>query len=122
MMTGQMSIFDYMPTMQQEPDVGEFITKHGQVICHIMRPGYIGKKVCFDVSTESMRMFQVGVLEKIVTVGWYYNGKLGDCDRAIIYTGKKQRSLVTLSPGVNIYECLPWDAYPERMKAIGGRA
>ena len=45
---GQMSIFDLI-----EPEVGEYVTTHGAVICHIMRPGYIGKKVVYDVSRSA---------------------------------------------------------------------
>ena len=126
-MQGQMTIFDWRPDAQPEPEIGATIREHGQNICHIMRPSYIGKKVCFDISTESMRnLFRVGVLEKIVPahywqlVGGKYERR--DCDRVIIYDGKKQRSLISLMPGQEIYECLPWDAYPERMAVIGRRA
>ena len=125
-MQGQMTIFDWRPDAQPEPEIGATIREHGQNICHIMRPSYIGKKVCFDVSTESRRnLFLVGVLEGILPT--YYYHLVGekyarrDCERAIIYTGQKQRSLVTLHPGREIYECLPWDAYPERTAAIGRR-
>lgn len=119
-MKGQMSIFDFI---QQEPEVGAYLTEHGQVICHIMRPGYIGQKVCFDCSTQSLRLFKVGILEKILEDHYWHltNGqyKMEPCDRVVIYTGTKQRSLISLMPGREIFECLPWDAYPERMAAIG---
>lgn len=123
-MNEQLTIFDYMPSCMPEPGVGEIIHKHGAVICHIMRPGYVGQKVCFDVSTQSMRnMYRVGILEKIFTdhyfqlVGNKYQKR--ECDRVVIYTGKKQRSYISLMPGREIYECLPWNAYPARMNAIG---
>lgn len=128
-MKGQMTIFDWRPDAQPEPEIGADIREHGQIICHIMRPSYIGKKVCFDISTESMRnLFRVGVLEEILEDHyWRLNLSTGQyerkpCDRVVIYTGKKQRSLISLMPGREIYECLPWDAYPERMAAIGRRA
>ena len=112
-MQGQMNIFDYMPTLRTEPPVGTFITEPGATICHIMIPGYIGKKVAYDVSTESRTLYKVGILEKYIP----YEGRM----RAIIYDGKQQRALVTLYPGKAIYEVLPWDSYPERNKAIGYR-
>jgi len=120
---GQMTIFDWMPESRAEPEVGTIIREHGQVLCRIMRPSYIGKKVCIDVSTESKRnMFRVGILEKIIPAFyWHYEGgtyRKVDTERAIIFTGKKQRSLITFYPGINIYEVLPWDAYPKRMAAI----
>lgn len=121
-MNGQMTIFDWRPDAQQEPEVGTWLNDHGAVIPHIMRPGYIGKRICFECSTSSMRLFKVGILENIVPNVWYVDGKLTDIERAIVYTGTKQRSLVDLYPGRELFECLPWDAYPERMKAIGGRA
>jgi hypothetical protein len=34
--------------------------------------------------------------------------------RSIINVGKPQRILLTHYPGREIYECLPWDAYPAR--------
>lgn len=112
-MQGQLTIFDWMPSAQQEPDVGAYVTEHGANIPHIMRPAYIGKKVCFDVSTQSRRSYQVGILEKYIP----YEGTY----RSIVYTGKKQRSLITHWLGREIFECLPWNAYTARMGAIGAR-
>ena len=112
-MTGQMTLFDWMPTAQTEPDVGEYVTEHGANIPHIMRSGYIGKKVVYDCSTYSHPWYRVGVLEKYI--------KRQDCDvmRSIIYTGQKQRILYDHWPGQEIFECLPWDAYTARMETIG---
>lgn len=86
-MKGQMSIEDWMPEAcpgyGKEPEVGAIIHKHGQNICHIMRPAYIGKKVCFDVSTESHpNSFRVGILEKYIPHEETY--------RSIVYTGTRQ--------------------------------
>lgn len=108
----QMTIFDFI-----EPDVGEFVKTHGANICHIMRKGYVGKKVVIDLSTQSHEWYQVGILEKIVPSCYYRNDERVECDRAIVFTGARQRQLITLMPGVEIYECLPWDNYPERSKA-----
>lgn len=116
----QMSIFDWMPTLRKEPDVGECVEEHGQVIPHIMRPSYIGKKILIDCSTENHKWFKVGILEDVrPAFYWHFDEKV-ECDRSIIYTGSKQRSFITHMPGNEIFECLPWDSYPERMKAIGG--
>lgn len=119
---GQMSLFDFL-----EPEVGECVTKHGAVICHIMREGMIGKKVVWSCGTQSMPdLCKVGILEKVLPDKYYryYNGEYVErpCDRAILYTGKKQRSSLLLMPGTEIYECLAWDKYPARMAAIGLRA
>ena len=111
---GQISLFDF-----SEPDVGQWIKSHGAVICGIMRPAYVGKKICWDQSTQSMTLYKIGILEKLIPDCYYHNGIRKDCDRAVIYTGKKQRSSVLLMPGREIYEPLPWDHYPERMAAIG---
>lgn len=120
-----MSIFDWIPTLQPEPEVGEYVESHGANICHIMRPSYIGKKVVFDCSTESHKWYKVGILEQIIRDHYYqWNGsdyEKRPCDRVVIYTGKKERSRISLMPGREIFECLPWDAYPERMGAIGKR-
>ena len=110
----QMTIFDWMPTLEQEPEVGEYVEKHGAVICHIMRKGYIGQKVVYDCSTVSHRWFRVGVLEK------YFECR--GVMRSVIYVGKPQRILLDHYPGREIYECLPWDAYPKRMEKIYGRS
>lgn len=108
-----MSIFDWMPTIQAEPAVGEYVKSHGQNICHIMRPSYIGKKVVYDCSTQAHEWYRVGILEK------YF-----ECEgimRSVINIGERQRILYGHYVGREIWECLPWDAYPERMAAIGRR-
>lgn len=120
-MNGQIGLFDYMPTLQKEPEVGEWVDTTGANIPHIMRRGYIGSKIVIDMSTESHKWYKVGILEDITTTQYYHwTGKeyeIRECDRAIVYTGTKQRSLISLIPGeAEIYECLPWDAYPERTK------
>ena len=109
-MIRQLSLFD-LPGVRREPDVGEYVRECGAVICHIMRSGYIGRKVLIDVSTRSVAMFQCGILEDYIP----YEGRY----RSIVYTGKKQRSLITHYPGVEIRECLPWDQYEARQRAIG---
>ena len=91
-----------------EPAVGEYVHSTGAVICHIMRPAFIGRKVLYDVSTQSMRCYQCGILEAYIP----YEGKW----RSVIYHGKKQRALVTHYAGVEIFEPLPWDACQERTK------
>ena len=125
-MKGQIHMLDWMPTFQAEPEVGTRVTECGAVIPHIMIRSYIGKKIAFDVSTQSRRLFQVGRLEKVLdTVYYHLEGeayKERPCSRVVIYTGKKDRSYLSLIPGTNVFEVLPWDAYPERMKAIGGRS
>ena len=117
----QLSIFDVFPTVKEEPKVGEWVKEPGAVIPHIMRPSYIGKKVLMNKSTQSMRIYKVGILEKLVP-GFYWNGdRKIETDVAIIYDGGKQRNYITFMPGQEIYEVLPWDAYPARVDAIGLR-
>lgn len=120
-MQGQMTIFDWMPSAQEEPEVGAWVEHHGAVICGIMRRGYIGKKVVMDKSTESHKWYKVGILEDVQTAYYYHGDQKVECDRSVIFDGSRQRNFVLHMPGQNIYECLPWDAYPERMAAIGNR-
>lgn len=120
---GQIGLFEWMPqalpaykppvdySKLVEPAVGEWVESTGAVICHAMRPSYIGRKVLVDMSTESHKWYKVGLLENYIP----YNGTF----RSIVYTGTKQRSLVTHYPGVEIYEVLPWDAYKARVDSIG---
>ena len=115
----QISIFDWMPSLEPEPAVGEYIRKAGAVIPHIMRKGYVGKKVAVDISTQNRKCFVVGILEKIIPAKYYQGDLIVETERSIIYTGKKQRSLVTHYPGVEIFEVLPWNAYEKRNTAVG---
>ena len=119
----QLTIFDCLPTMMQEPEVGALVETHGANIPHIMIPSYIGRKVVFDVSTQSRTCFRVGILEA-VRDDHYYQLEDGTyqprpCDRVVIFTGKRQRSLISLMPGREIFEPLSWDAYEARNEAIG---
>ena len=108
-MEGQLSLFEiapeiipkkkaYTPTADHKPGdyLEDFGETRGSVICHIMRPGYIGKLVCYDCSTQSHEWTQVGILEDYIPFGGRY--------RSIIYVGKSQRILLTHYPGVEIYE------------------
>ena len=96
-----------------EPEVGTLVKDHGAVICHVMRPAYIGQKVVFDCSTQSQTIFKVGILEDYIP----YEGRW----RSIIYNGARQRTLLTHYPGREIYEALPWDAYPARKALLKPR-
>ena len=124
----QLTIFDLCPASQPEPDVGEWLEHPGPVIPRIMLPGYIGKKILTDMSTQSHKWYKVGILEEI-RQGFCYqynacvNGeyKKMPCELLIVFDGKKQRGMLNLTMGEVVYECLPWDAYPERMAAIGRR-
>ena len=114
----QLSLFDFFPKPEpkpfREPEVGEYTKVCGQVLCHIQRKNHIGKKVLIDVSTQSMRgLYKCGILEDYIE----YEGHM----RSIVFTGEKQRSLVTHYPGVEIRECMPWDWYEDRRKSIGGK-
>lgn len=109
----QLDLFDVCEQLKTEPEVGEYVNEPGAVICHIMRRGYIGKKVLIDVSTTGMTVFQCGILEDYIP----YEGRM----RSIVFTGQKQRALVTHYPGVEIHECMSWHWYEKRQKVIGGR-
>lgn len=114
MMIIQPSIYDLFDELKQEPDIGEYTHECGAVICHIMRPGYIGKKVLVDVSTQSLRnLFRCGILEDYIP----YEGRM----RSIVNVGDRQRLLITHYPGVEIHECLPWHRYENRMQNIGAK-
>lgn len=88
----QLSFFD----QNAEPSVGDYVESHGAVICHIMRPAFIGKNIVVDKSTQSHEWYQLGVLEDYIS----YEGRF----RAIVYTGERQRQLITFYPGIEIYE------------------
>ena len=100
---GQISVYDYLESIGKAPDpeVGEYVERTGAVICHIMRPSYIGHKILFNCSTASLAWFQVGILEAYVP----YEDRM----RSIINVGKKQRILYTHYPGCEIYELHPWN-------------
>lgn len=100
----QLSIYDLFD--DREPDVGEYVESHGAVICHIMRPACIGRKVIYDCSTVSHKWLRCGILERY----FLCEGKW----RSVIYDGDRQRVLLDHYPGVEIYEPLKWDQYPGR--------
>lgn len=108
-MNGQISLFEIAPdivpnrinykmTADHKPGdyLEDFGERRGANICHIMRPGYIGKLVCFDCSTQSHQWTRVGILEDYIPYENTY--------RSIIYVGKSQRILLTHRPGIEIYE------------------
>lgn len=97
-MNDQINLFEFFP---DELQPGDIITRKGAPIDHISRRSYIGKMVCFDCSTESRKMYRVGILEKYIP----HDGT----HRSIVYTGERQRSLITHYPGREIYEIEPWD-------------
>ena len=104
---GQISLFDWMPSSTPEPNIGDYVKRPGAIICHIMRPGYIGRKILVDVSTEHNELYQCGILENYIPYESFM--------RSIVYVGDRQRKLITHYPGVEIFECLPWD-YEKRVK------
>lgn len=112
-MKGQMSLFDWMPEAQPEPEIGEWIKDCGAVIPHISIPGYIGKKVAINKSTDWLSWYRVGRLERY----FEHEGHM----RAVVDVGERQKQLVDLYQGIHLHEPLSWDAYPERNKAIGYR-
>ena len=112
-MSGQMDIFDCFPDLF-EPEPGEFVTKCGPAIPHIMRKGMIGKKIVLDRSTPGMSHYQVGILEDYIEfkgLGFW---------RAIIYVGKPQRIYHSTYDGNKLYELKPWD-WNERKKKLEER-
>ena len=118
----QMSLFDFMPTLMVEPEVGEYVKECGAVIPHIMRKGYIGKKVLVDKSEEYRGSEEEMKLEKIVPARYWGDGAWIECERSIVYTGEKQRSLISHYPWVpELREVLPWDAYERREDVIHHR-
>ena len=108
-MDQQMSIFDCFPDLCLNP--GDYVGREnvGIVICHIMRPSYIGKMVVVDRSTDSREWWQVGILEKYIP----YEGRY----RSIVYNGSAQRLLITHYPGVEIRELKrPGEKYEDRIR------
>lgn len=97
-MYDQLTIFDWMPEACPEPEVGDYLEDCGPVICRIMRPSYIGRKVLIDVSTCGHVWYQVGILEKVIE----HEGH----ERSIVFVGQRQRKLIDHVPwnGAEIYE------------------
>ena len=106
-MKEQISIFDWMQSSAPEPNIGDYVKRPGAIICHIMRAGYIGRKILVDVSTEHNELYQCGILENYIPYESFM--------RSIVYVGDRQRKLITHYPGVEIFECLPLD-YEKRVK------
>lgn len=85
-MKGQISIFDWMPSSAPEPNIGDYVKRPGAIICHIMRAGYIGRKILVDVSTEHNELYQCGILENYIPYESFM--------RSIVYVGDRQRKLL----------------------------
>lgn len=99
----QMTLFDLFDLSEGKTEKGDlhpgdYIESHGAVICHIMRPGYIGKMVAYDCSTESHKWIRVGILKDYIP----YEGRW----RSIIDVGKGRDHYILLThyEGRNIYE------------------
>ena len=88
----------FTPTAEHKPGdyLEDFGETNGAVICHIMRPSYIGKLVCYDCSTQSHKWTRVGILEK------YFECR--GVMRSVINVGSKDRILFDHYPGREIYE------------------
>ena len=116
-MIGQLDIFECFPELFRKPDpeVGEWVEEHGPVIDHIMMPGYIGRKVIMDKSTQSHEWYQCGILED------YFYLERNKCWRAVVNDGRKQRNLIdhcTNYPhGAFLYEVHPW-SWPRNVENI----
>jgi hypothetical protein len=115
----QMTMFDWLPALRQEPAVGEYVEKCGAIIPHIMRRSYIGQKVLVDTSTQSRVSYKCGILKDVIKTFYWRGDQRIECDRSIVSYGRSRESLITHMPGQEIYECLPWDAYEKRVNAIG---
>lgn len=103
-MNEQLSLFDVeIATSLKHDEVGSYKKTPGAVIPHIMRHAYIGKKVLIDKSTHSMQWYRVGILEDYI---WNPGAKAMRC---IVFTGERQRHLIDMVPGVEIYETEPLD-------------
>lgn len=89
----QLCLFD-----DEISNVGEWRKAPGRVICHIMRSAYIGKEILVDKSTHSRQWYRVGILED------YFFNVRENCFRCIVYTGEKQRELIDMRHGVEIFE------------------
>ena len=104
----QLSMWDLLQT-EESHYPGEWLEEHGANICHVMRPGYVGRLICIDCSTVGHRWYQVGRLER------YFFMEDERVWRAVVYTGSRQRSLISFRPGIEIFEVEPWD-YERRTK------
>lgn len=109
-MKGQLTIFDIMAaedaketapdSARPEPETGAWVYDHGPVIPHIMRPGFIGRKVVYTCGTQSKpNLCRVGILER------YFYNEHAECWRSVIdYGAKGHRTLIDHRNGREIYE------------------
>lgn len=118
-MRGQLSIFDIDPRCGPEPAPGEWVKTHGPVICHIMRRGYIGRKVVIDQSEWGHVNFLVGILERVETSCYYRGDQKIECDMSVVNVGSEKRFNVIHWPGNEIFELYPFD-WEERTKKKKG--
>lgn len=103
--TGQITIDEWLgvdlrPRLKRirprtELRAGEYVKDHGMVICHIMRPSYIGKKIVIDRSEPGRECYQVAILVDYIKL---------TTPRAVVNTGKAEVEVITFRPGVEIYE------------------
>lgn len=103
--TGQITIdewlgIDLRPRLKRmrprtELRAGEYVKDHGMVICHIMRPSYIGKKIVIDRSEPGCERYQVAILVDYIKL---------TTPRAVVNTGKAEVEVITFRPGVEIFE------------------
>lgn len=112
----QMTLFDLFDLSEEKAGAsdiqpGDYIESHGAAICHIMRPGYIGKLVAYDCSTQNHKWIRVGILRNYIP----YEGRW----RSIIDVGEGRNHSILLThyEGCDIYEVEPWDFEKRRARA-----
>lgn len=101
----QISIFDWMPSLIPEPNPGDWVEDHGELICRGQIESFLGKKIVMDCSTQSHEWYKVGIVEKILPAIYYHNGVETETVRVIVDDGKRTRCYITYIPGEErIYE------------------
>ena len=67
--------------------------------------------------TKDLNLYHL--LSSRMTLFYWQGDKKIECDMSIVYDGTRQRNMITHLPGVNIYECLPWECYGRLEKCKG---
>lgn len=92
--------------------MGDWVTEHGPVIPHIMRPSFIGELVVIDKSTISHEWYEVGRMEKYI-----------ECDghmRSVIRIGKNHMNYIDDYLKPSIYNGTIYELSPKQYDAVKG--
>lgn len=107
----QLSIFDLVPA--EAVKMGDWVTEHGPVIPHIMRPSFIGRLVVLDKSTVSHEWFEVGRLVDYIECRGHM--------RSVVQIGKNHMNYIDHYEQPSIYHGEIYELSPKQWDSEGHR-